>query len=176
MPQILSEAEITTAASLLAKLEPGYLPQALFNEFTRLSVTATVVLVVLHKGADEPEVLLVQREPNDPIWPSYWHLPGSVLRPNDHEGDYRDAFKRIITSELGGINVQTDPLLIRTAFTQTKRGREITRVYTTTTKEAPKNGALFRINELPQVMIDHELSYIQSAISKTEPKLRQPSI
>lgn len=161
----LSEEEITAAANLLSKLEPGYLPQRLFDEINRLHVTSTIVIVPLRRTAEGLQVLLVQRGhgPTDPVWPGHWHLPGTMLRPNDKEGDYSDAFRRILQGELNDTATSGEPTLIRTAFTETKRGREHTQLYWVEVTGEPAQGTFFPVNELPSPIIQHEPAYIQEA-------------
>ena len=161
----MSEEEINKAAALLSKLKPGYLPQRLFDEINRLHVTSTVVVVPLVRLADGPQVLLVQRGygPNEPVWPGHWHLPGTMLRPDDKEGSYSDAFKRILDGELGGVATSGQPEYVLTGFTETKRGREHTQVYWIEVTGKPVIGSLFPVSNLPIPNLEHEIPYIKAA-------------
>ncbi len=161
----LSEEEINKAADLLSKLQPGYLPQRLFDEVNRLHVSSTVVVVPLRRTAAGPEVLLIKRGhgPTDPVWPGHWHLPGTMLRPTDKEGDYSDAFRRILQSELKNTAISGEPEFIRTAFTETKRGREHTQLFWVEVTGEPREGAFFPVDGLPSPIIEHEKAYIQEA-------------
>lgn len=159
----LTEDEISRAAGLLAKLEPGYLPEKLFIEINRLHVASTVVVVPLKRAKNGVEVLLIERGSDDPIWPNYWHLPGTMLRPSDKEGDYSDAFRRIFEDELQNIKTIGEPEHVKTAFTETRRGREHTPVYWIEVIDQPKEGRFFPINNLPARKIEHETAYIQEA-------------
>lgn len=165
----LSEEEINKAADLLAKLKPGYLPQRLFDEMNRLHVSSTIVIVPLRRTATGLEVLLIKRGegPTDPVWPGHWHLPGTMLRPNDKTGDYSDAFRRILHGELEGTATSGEPKHIRTAFTETKRGHEHTQLYWIEVTGAPSEGTFFPVDELPSPIIEHEKAYIQEAARLT---------
>lgn len=161
----LSEEEINKAAGLLARLEPGYLPQRLFDEINRLHVTSTVVIAPLKRTPDGIQILMTRRGngPTDPVWPDHWHLPGSMLRPTDKEGDYSDAFSRILDGELKGVEIEGRPVFLRTAFTETRRGRELTQVYYVMVQGEPPEGTLFPVNQLPSPLLEHEVPYIQEA-------------
>jgi hypothetical protein len=164
----LTEDEIKQAASLLSKLQPGYLPQRLFDEINRLHVTSTVVVVPFVRMPQGLHVLLIQRGtgPNDPVWPGHWHLPGTMLRPTDKPGDYTDAFARIFDGELAGARRAGEPSPLKTAFTQTKRGHELTPLYFVELVEAPRVGRLFPVDALPSPIIEHEPAYIRAAAQR----------
>lgn len=162
----LTDDEIDLAASLLAKLEPGYLPTPIFDQVVRLVVTSTIVIAPLRLTPGGVEVLLRMRgdEPTNPIWPGHWHLAGTMLRPSDKEGDYSSAFARL-QDELGAANTITPGSLhfVRTASTQTKRGREQTRVYFMAVGDEPLRGEFFPVDKLPRPIIEHEVAYIGEA-------------
>ena len=168
----LTDKEIAHVATLLAQLEPGYLPELIFDQVTRLHVTATVVVVPLRKTTSGVEVLLVQRGtgPTEPVWPGHWHLPGTMIRPSDSEGHFEEAFNRIFHGdkhnghgELGGTNIQGEPTFVRTAFTKTKRGPELTQVFYAPVVGDPKAGKFFPVTKLPLPHLEHEVAYIQEA-------------
>ncbi|HEU4984393.1 MAG TPA: NUDIX hydrolase [Nitrososphaera sp.] len=150
---------------MLAKLQPGYLPQRLFDEVNRLHVSSTIVIVPLRRAQTGLEVLLIKRGfgPTDPVWPGHWHLPGTMLRPNDKEGDYSDAFQRILQGELKNTATSGEQQFILTAFTETKRGREHTQLYWIEIVGEPAEGEFFPVDQLPSPIIEHEKAYIQEA-------------
>lgn len=162
----LTGDEINLVASLLKKLEPGYLPEPIFDQVVRLVVCSTIVVVPLKKTAQGLQVLLRPRDQDrdDPIWPGHWHLPGTMLRPSDKKGDYSDAFDRLLRDELG-CTIKRDQLhFIRTHFTQTKRGPEHTPLYyLLVNDDQPLNGRFFPVDDLPTPIIKHEAAYIQEA-------------
>lgn len=161
----LSPREIAAAKETLAKLEPGLLPLDIFLQVARLCVTTTVEMVPLRHNLDngKDEVLLVRRESDDPIWPNMLHIPGTVLRSTDRQGDYSDAFKRIFDGELGGVKTDGEPVFIRNAFQQVKRGRELALVHYVELSEQPPNGQFYATDELPEDLVDHQLTYIREA-------------
>ena len=160
----LTADEISQAADLLAKLEPGYLPEPIFDQAVRLVVCSTIVIVPLKKTPRGLEVLLRPREKDrdDPIWPGYWHLPGTMLRPSDKEGDYTDAFRRLLEGEIGTTQTSDSLVFMRTAFTKTRRGPEHTQLYymPVDSDELP-GGQFFPVDKLPQPIIEHEIAYIK---------------
>lgn len=164
----LTGDEINLAASLLAKLQPGYLPEPLFDQITRLVVCSTIVVVVCKKTPQGLQVLLCKREgdkPGNRTWPGHWHLPGTMLRPSDKAGDYSDAFNRLLQGELGSTIPQSSLHFIRTAFAQTKRGHEHTSLhYLVIDTDEPLQGQFFPLNQLPKPLIEHEVPYIQEAV------------
>ena len=164
----LSETEINTAASLLAKLEAGFLPQRLFDQITRLHVTATVVCVPLKQTAEGPQVLLIQRGSgaHDPVWPGYWHLPGGMIRPTDTPGSYRDVFERILQGEMKGVPLAGEPVFVQTTFADTRRGRELAQIYYVLLEGEPTVGAFFPVDKLPEPIIEHEPPYVRAALKQ----------
>lgn len=162
----LTGDEINLVASLLAKLEPGYLPEPIFDQAVRLVVCSTIVIVPLKKTPRGLAVLLRPREKDrdDPVWPGFWHLPGTMLRPSDKEGDYSDAFGRLLLGEIGTNQTSSSLTFVRTAFTKTKRGPEHTQLYYMLVDgEEPAGGRFFPIDKLPKPIIEHEVGYIKEA-------------
>lgn len=163
----LNSDEIEVAAGLLAKLELGYVPEPLFDQLTRLMVCSTIVIVPLKQTPQGWQVLLCKRGgagPGNRTWPDHWHLPGTMLRPSDKEGDFSDAFDRLLKGEIGSTVSSRSLHFIRTAFTETKRGRELNQLYyVLITKDEPLNGTFFPVDNLPTPIIEHEIAFIKEA-------------
>jgi hypothetical protein len=164
----LDDVAIAEVARLLGKLKPGYLPTPIFDEVARLYVTATIVIVPLYMAPHHASVQLVKRRNGDPVWPSYWHLPGTVLRPTDHEGDFADAFDRLFHGELKNSVPAMSPTLLRTAFTQTARGREISQIFYVVLDKEPVGDGVFDVTNLPSPIIEHEPAYIAEAVKAAQ--------
>lgn len=114
---------------------------------------------------------MTQRDADDPVWPEYWHLPGTMLRPNDKAGDYTDAFRRILKDELQNVSISSEPTFFKLAFTETLRGRESTQIYAVEVTGKPTQGKFFPVNQLPVPRIDHETTYIQEVAAQFKNKL-----
>lgn len=58
---------------------------ALFDAIAKVSVSVAFEAVALRKNpeTDAVEVFLIQRAENDTAYPGEWHVPGSVLRPQE---------------------------------------------------------------------------------------------
>lgn len=99
----MSQARVAEMAALYLKnIEPGTYPLTLFEQLARLVVTSTVEIVPLRVKHDTIEVLLARRPSDDPWWPGQWHLPGTVLLPNEaieHTRDYDTSIDRLLASE-----------------------------------------------------------------------------
>jgi hypothetical protein len=94
----------TNRASLLAELlhemrtEGDYLPDEAWFEIQQAFALPYVELVVplcSHRGW---KVYLTRRLPDDPFWPSTWHLPGGLWRTHQSQ---LEACQAIAARELG---------------------------------------------------------------------------
>jgi hypothetical protein len=160
-----TEAEIEQAAAILSKLEPGKLPLPIFLETTRLTVTPILEVVPLRLKNSQVEVLLLERDKGDPIWGGMLHTPGTVIRANDKDGDFTDAFDRIFSNELGNSN-HTKPVFVDRIFHQVKRGREIAEIYYVEMDSDFTNGKFYEATNLPKEIVDTQIPFITKAVNK----------
>jgi hypothetical protein len=161
----LADIELAAAVDSLRKLEPGFLPYPIFQEIARLVVLPIVELVPVRKGLDGGiEVLLTQRDPDDPFWPGMWHNPGTVVRATDASGDYDGPLKRIWQDELG-LAQAPEVHFVDGFLHRTRRGSESTRVYWAELLDRPKNGTFFAAAALPANTIKSHIKIIQAAAS-----------
>ncbi len=146
--------EIKQAASVLERLEPGYLPEPIFREVARLVTTPIVEVVPLHIGEDgKLQVLLTRRDANDPFWANKFHVPGTVVLATDEKGEFLDAFGRIFEGELGNITVTKKPVMFAHSHRETARGSEVAFLYWALVEGEPVNGRYFDVEDLPTELI-----------------------
>jgi len=161
----LTSEEVNLVTTIMEKLKPGFLPFPIFNQVARLVVMPIIDVVPVRKDASgNVEVLLTQRENNDPLWPDMWHNPGTVVRATDHPNDYIDAFTRIFKDELGIAAVgQLKPTFVTDLFHHTRRGAEATRIYWLELTEEPRIGTFFDVHKLPDNTIETHIQIIHAA-------------
>jgi hypothetical protein len=163
----ITKQDITNIVKSLKKCKPGLLPLEIFLEIARLTVTPIIEIVPLRNVPLGTEVLLVERDKNDPNWPGMLHTPGTVLRANDKEGAFEDAFGRILKGELGLSNFGGKPNLAGYIFHQVKRGRELGLVFwiEITTPNEPKIGRFYPYSNLPSNIIATQIPHIDLAVN-----------
>jgi hypothetical protein len=149
-----SDEEISSAAEILSKLRPGYLPFSIFLEITRLVTTSIVEIVPLFKEGDKIYVLLTRRSEDDPNWPNKLHTPGTVVRATDEEGNYESAFSRILQDELRGIAIIGKP------------GMEDAKIFYVELAEKPNLGEFHNSEDLPEDIVDTQVAFIKLAVDK----------
>lgn len=161
MPR-LTEKELKRLTELLQQLEPGYLPFDVFVQIARLVVLPIIEFVPLRYNRGQVEVLLLERSPDDPIWPSMLHTPGTVIRATDTDSKMYLAFQRVLTDELQETEV-AGPQYVGSILHKSARGAEHAQVYWVEVIGPPKVGHFFPIKELPENLIQSQLKFIQEA-------------
>jgi hypothetical protein len=157
----LSDDETKLVASLLSKLEPGFLPFPIFHEVTRLTATPIIEVVPLRQNeVGKVEILLLQRPSDDPIWPSQLHVPGAVIRALD---SFESAFGRIISKELNDVEA-TKPKFVKNIIHHSGRGMESSQVYWIEVRGNPTDGHFYDITDLPETLVKSQLDFIPAAI------------
>lgn len=161
----LSEDEVTQAAELLSRLQPGFLPFKIFHQVTRLVATPIVEIVPLRfTQPNKVEILLLQREADDPAWPGQWHVPGTVIRATDTSGSFDDALQRILSQELGG--TKTSKLSFVTSILHLQnRGMEASQIFWVEIDGEPGEGQLYDVDHLPATIVKTQLDFIPDAIA-----------
>ncbi len=155
--------EIAAAAKTLSKLRPGILPLPIFLETTRLTVSSIVEVVPLRKVDGRVQVLLTQRENDDPNWPGMLHTPGTVVRPTDEEGGYKSAFGRIIEGELSSVQLSGEPQYVGSVLHKVARGMEDAKVFYVEVAGEPTQGVFYDLDELPDNIVYTQVDFIRSA-------------
>ncbi|HSX01410.1 MAG TPA: hypothetical protein VLF67_04160 [Candidatus Saccharimonas sp.] len=160
--------EIDKAADVLGRLEPGYLPRPVFDAIVRLIVVSVVELVPVRTVRGRTEVLLTQREPDDPIWPSMWHNPGSVIRPTDVRPEYADTLARLLDEELGGTATSGELAMVGPLHFATTRGWGNAVIYWTVVTGEPKAGRFFDAQQLPERFVESQRLVVEGAVAHYE--------
>jgi hypothetical protein len=172
MNEQLETEEAQTIASLLSKLQPGFLPKEVFYEVTRLVVTPIVEVVPLRKGASgKTEVLLTKREEDDPNWPGMLHTPGTVVLATDEENSYESAFQRI-ANELGDVNTAR-PQFVNNTLHKGNRGMESALVFYSEVLGEPSVGSFYPADNLPESIVDTQVPFIEEAVRSFEARMTE---
>lgn len=159
----LTPEEITTVASLLAKLQPGFLPYDIFMQFARIAVCCVVEVVPLRLMDGRLQVLLLERPATDPYFPNKLHTPGTIVRATDQEGVYADAFQRLLHGELKDVAVAGPPEYVTSVLHKSKRGMEDATVFFVEVTDQPTVGTFYNVDELPDTLIDTQVGFIRAA-------------
>jgi len=154
-----NDQEIEMAADILRRLPRGFLPFEIFTAFAERTVMPCLELSIFRRHGDKIEILLTQREPDDPHFPSAWHLPGGVLRATDKEGDYSSIIRRTLDGELQSEqHLLYEPRFALHYFQETNRGKELVIEYFSEvaySEDSPKIGVFFPVDELPEGLLSH---------------------
>lgn len=168
----LSKEEIDQAASLLRRLPKGFLPYDIFIQVARLVTTPTMEVAPIRMREGKLEIYLTKRSPHDLHWPSSWHIPGTVIRSTDDEGNFTSGFKRVLDDELGpAFQYVSDPQLVYTKFWDVLRGRELDMVHyiwVEVNETTPINGAFFQRENIPESTIEHHKIMIPEIFATIE--------
>jgi hypothetical protein len=155
-------SEIAQAAEILSRLEAGFLPRPIFDQVARLAVMSVIELVPLRTAGGHTEVLLTQRDDDDPRWPSQWHNPGCVIRPTDTQK--QDTFERLFGGELHGAKPAGLPVYVETLHMNVERGYNNAMVYWTELEHAP-TGRWFDVRELPETYMELQRPVLDAAVA-----------
>lgn len=159
----MTQDEIERTTALLKKLQPGFLPYPIFEQIARLVALPIVEFIPLRMNAiNEIEVLLIDRGPDDPLWPNALHTPGTVIRATDTNKGERDswsAFDRIIHDELQGTEI-SNPHYVGSILHDSRRGTEQAQLYWVEVLGRHKAGHFYRVNELPSELIESQVRFI----------------
>lgn len=152
--------EIHQAAGVIKRLPKGFLPFELFIAIAEKVTTPTMETAPLRTNPEGGvEVLLTQRPADDPHWPSGWHIPGTVIRATDNEGNFQSGFERVLKDELHGTVRPLGSLhRVGIKFWDVNRGRELDIVHyfeTDAADEAVMEGKFFDVNDLPETTLEH---------------------
>ncbi len=148
---------------LLKIVEPGFLSYPIFKEMARINVMSIIEFVPLRIKNRSIELLLIQRSEHDDFWPNEFHTPGTVVRSTDIDNLPHSGFERIIEDELGGIKISS-PHFVGNLTHRGKRGIEQAQVYFVEVLEDPKIGDFFRIDNLPENLMEQQQKFIDQSI------------
>ncbi len=163
-----SEQEISQAAAVLNRLQPGFLPQELFMAVTRLCAVPILELVPLRRNNGKTEVLLLQRPADDPIWPSQLHTPGTFILSTDIGEGLTKPLTRLYDKELG-IKPSIQPVFVDTILHKQARGTEFAAVhYIDLTGVSVPAGSWHTADVLPESIITTQRGFIAEAVKLFE--------
>lgn len=161
----MNSEEVKQTQELLSKLEPGILPEPIFYEFARLSVSGIFELVPLRNNlAGEVEVLVLNRKVDDPHWPGMLHTPGTMLRPTDSD-DFSTALERVF----GEINRNYRDYTINkidTMFHTVNRGKELSIIFATEIVDTRESDIWIHINDIYTKIVSTQISFVKTAAEK----------
>ncbi len=158
----LTNDEVAQAASLLARLEPGFLPFPIFLQVCRLTTMTTVELILLRRRPDGTvETWLRRRADDDTLWPGKWCNPGCVIRPTDH---LEDTFTRLIADDLSGTPFAGEPQFVTYMLNRSRRGQTGSPLYWVELAEEPAHGQYFPVDALPDDMVQDQKVLIEAAV------------
>ena len=161
----MTSEEYAEAANILAKLQPGVLPFDIFQQVARLSTLSIVEIVPLRTTPEGTvEVLLLEREPDDPIFAGQLHTPGCVVLSTDTPGSFESAFRRIIHGELGGIRT-SEPKYVTQLLHHSGRGMESSHIYWANVDEKPTIGKFYNVNHLPDRFMKSQRDFLFQAVA-----------
>ncbi len=164
----MNKEDQSKLVSLLKKLDPGFYPLEIFMQMARLNTLSIIEFVPVWKNEDGVvEVLLLNREENDKLFAGELHTPGTVIRPTDSDGKKYLAFERILKDELANTKVSA-PYFVGSILHKSKRGTEHAQVYWVEVQEKPKLGKMYRVDSLPNNIMQSQISFIQLAVNNYE--------
>ncbi len=147
--EMLSEQEIATLVSLLAKVK---LP-APYEAFKAISKSVPLVAVDIAYMPDEDHILLTYRK--DEFYDN-WHIPGSMLLTGEHP---EKALVRVAKNELG---VEIGEFqFINYAHELYPRGHSIILLFKVPAIQKPADGQYFRLDELPEKFLEEQHGEIE---------------
>ena len=158
----MDSTSISQLKNLLSQLEPGYLPEPIFLEFTRLSVTPICELVPLRKtSAGEIEVLLCRRPSSDQHLPDMLHTPGTVLRSTDDD-DLEQPLSRAfeeIHRDYKKYEVKKSGVI----FHAVKRGKELAIIFSTIIQVVQEQDIWMPLSQIEKQVVDTQVNFITEA-------------
>lgn len=158
----MSDSDERQLVSLLRQLQPGFQSLDIFLELMRIMVASVYEVVPLRSGpAGTVEVLLLQRDADDPFWPAMWHTPGTVLRAPDTAQPSLPIAR--IKAELGGTEL-SEPVFVYNLLHTSKRGAEQAQVYWAEVQGEPKKGTFFPAASLPADIVPSQYEFIEQAV------------
>lgn len=159
-----TEESIAKLVALLEKMSPGYYPGPIFQQFSRLTVNPIVEVVPLRRGiGNKVEILLLERDVDDPLFSGQLHTPGTVVRPNDAIGSFDDALSRVLDGELKGVKSK-QPVFVKNIFHHSGRGSEASQIFWVELLEAPTVGRFYAFDNLPTRLMQSQLDFIPLAV------------
>ena len=171
------EQRLEIAVQVIRSSESGKIPRPVFAEIAKKLVMCTVELVPLRVRGETIDVLLTERSMDDPWWPGKWHVPGTMMFPDDEfefHDDFSEPLERLLGKggELdGGVNVIGEPVVVGPDRRVHERGHEFSLVHYVQVSGESEEGRFFPAEKLPESvpgrgMIDFQVGFIQRAVKR----------
>lgn len=146
----------------LSTLDPGHLPFEIFTQVCRLTVTPVLEVVCLRRNKNGTEVALLQRPKNDIHWPGMYHVPGTIITPDDAAKGFDGVLRRLCSDKLN-LQCKIEPSFVSNELCLVKRGAELAVVYTVEIENEIEGGEFYDISALPSELIEGHEGFIRRA-------------
>jgi ADP-ribose pyrophosphatase YjhB (NUDIX family) len=149
----------TLLAFLLKYINPHKpLGTALFNAVARVSVSVAFEAVAFRRAVNgEREIYLTKRADNDAAYGGQWHVPGSILRPQEKD---EHILARLGRQEFGTKIIKAK-FVAMLSNPGEARGHVLSLVYLVKLEAAPSSGGQwFLLNKLPPNTITFHKKYL----------------
>jgi hypothetical protein len=161
-PRQNKPVDIRALAAALKHLQPGYLPLSIFLQVARLTATPIIEIVPVRAEGHSVQVLMLRRPPDDPVWPSLLHTPGTVIRATD--ACIQEGIDRILEDELPGTRVGT-PVFVETLIHQSARGTEVAQIYWAEVHGKISAGEFCNVEDMPEDdIVSSQVEFIKRAV------------
>lgn len=174
---MLTDQEAKQFIELANKIEP-VMRADVFSAVAEKFVLTAVEGVILRGKAENLEIFLTQRPPDDLYWPNMWHIPGTIVRLSDidpenksteYEVMYKKTFQRLEEKEIVS-KFSARPKLLGTRAYMAERGAANSLVFLCAVKGEPKSGKFFPVYNLPDNFISAQQSLVDLAVENYEQK------
>lgn len=161
----ITKDEAEKLVRLIDKCQPGNLPSNVFESVAKVAVYPALEFVLLRYSRSEIETLLFRRAASDPVWPSLFHVPGTVLRPTDE--DIQSAISRLIHEELSIPGLRfSKPVFTGVHINKYIRGTGLGIEYWVEVMDVDDvDGTFFNVNNLPMDFIQEQRGILDRAVS-----------
>jgi hypothetical protein len=175
------ETEPKELAKYLAALTQSGQPwpkEVFFSVAEKFALTPIEAIVLRRNTSGKIEVLLMQRESDDPHWKDMYHTPGTIALEEDVMPDdelpedfdpvkmYAKPLARLQEKEYGekfDSVYYVGPVLHKVA-----RGPESAQMFVCTIKGEPTKGKYFAVDELPDNIVPTQIKFIRFAAKFSE--------
>lgn len=136
----------------------GQLPSFYFYQLSRIVPMPAYELLILRGSSGAREILLTQRDADDPHWPSAWHFPGTIVR----NGDSAETIWKRLAAEIGAESLPGTPKLFEADITNNERGWGTHTFWTLEWPGGePATGKFFPLTALPTPIIPHQAKQLE---------------
>lgn len=156
------EQEISSAATaeLLAVDSKQHFSKGLYNALAHCMLSVAVEMVTLRVREEHVEVFLKRRANDDSAYPGMLHVPGTVIRVKDVDGEhtYANAIGRAAQNECGAQVFDFE--YIGEHFKHETRGPFNCRVFLVRLVNEPTDGQWASVDSLPSDVIEEHAAFV----------------